>query len=95
MEIKVKRYIMALNCVGLLVALSGCHDMQRWQYEEYQPYMVGDIWAPRPDWRRAEEKARTDWQAALHEMGVSGCHQQTCRESAGCCVGEAQTQEDR
>lgn len=71
MEPKMRKIVLMASGLATLALLSACHDMQRWQYEEYQPNMVGDIWAPRPDWKVAEDRARVDWEAALKEMGAN------------------------
>lgn len=60
---------------GLLAAAAttGCADSQRWQSQEYQPNMTGDIWAPRADWKYAEDQAKQDWQNALKKTNTPSC----------------------
>lgn len=67
MEMKMKNLVLVAGC---LIALAGCADSQRWQSEEYQPNMTGDIWAPRADWKASEARAKKDWQNALEDLNA-------------------------
>lgn len=70
MEMMMKKVLLI---AGLIALTAGCADPQRWQSQEYQPNMTGDIWAPRPDWKLAEDQAKADWQDAQQKMAEPSC----------------------
>ena len=72
MEMMMKKVLLIAGLLATALT-AGCADSQRWQSQEYQPNMTGDIWAPRPDWKLAEDQAKTDWQDAQKKMAEPSC----------------------